>query len=158
MSWQDGLPRQGSEPETRLWRILDSMSLRYERNVPVSTPFRDYPVEADVIVEDVLVIEVQSRLFHTKSRRERKDEAKRECFEAMGYGVLWIWDKELEWAYQKARGEKWTGALKEWIKAGLDYAKKVREAYIQFVSVRQNTPAVIHPDYRMMNIREDHRP
>jgi len=31
-------------------------------------------------------------------------------------------------------------------------------AYIQFVSVRQNTPAVIHPNYGMMNIREDHRP
>jgi len=133
------------------------MGLRYDRNVPVSTPFRDYPVEADVIVEDVLVIEVQSR-FHLKRRRERKDEAKRECFEALGYGVLWIWDKELEWAYQKVRGETWMWALKEWIRASLDYAKKVREAYVEFVSVRQNTPAVIHPDYGMMNIREDHRP
>lgn len=159
MTWESRLDRGGTEPETQLWKILDEMGLglRFERNVSVSTPFRDFPVEADVLVEDELVIEVQSEYFHSKSTRMRKDEAKLRCFEALGMGVLWLYDDELRWACQVGKGKVWRPTLKDWIAKMLGFAGKKHELYLGYVSKTLNYPTAAHPELGTVNLKADLR-
>ena len=147
MSWKSRLPRSDTGPERAVDRILDEMQLKYERNQWIDTPFRDYPVEADKIVEGCLIIEIQSRTFHTKKRRVRKDRAKRNCFEAMGFGYLELWDDEIRRAEQVKAGKIWRPALKEWIRLALENAKLQRILWLQYIAQSRRTIMVSHPEY-----------
>ena len=156
MGWESRLGKEDTLPERQTAKILDEMGLKYERNRYVETPFRDYPIEADRIVDDCLVIEVQSERFHMKTRRQRKDVAKRNCFKAMGFGVLWLWDKELEWAFQVKRGEVWRPAIKGWVTVALEYARELRAQHMRLLNLQ--VPHITHPDYGLIGLEEDRYP
>lgn len=133
------------------------MGLKYARWYLFTTPFRDYPIEGDVLVENVLVIEVQSEYFHSKSTRQRKDDAKLKCFEAMGLGCLWLYDDELRYAFQKKRGSEWKPLIKQWILTMLDYSRSLRARYLQYMELSINVPMGTHPEYGRISLRGDAR-
>ena len=153
----DNSEKGGSLPERRAWAILSEMGLPFERNVMINTPFRDWPVEADVIVDKCLIIEVQGLYFHGKATRHRKDHAKAESFEAMGYGVLWLYDDELKLAFQKAKGPVWKAAIKDWITKMMEYSRNVRELYLRYRSGAACTPSAEHPEFKRVNLHTDSR-
>jgi len=170
--WEDSLDRSSTGPETRLSTILDEMIVektvsKFLRNELIVTPFRDYPIEADVLVDDVLVIEVQSVAFHVgmkihgkykvQKTRAKKDQHKYECFEQMGYGVLWLYDDELNKASIPKYREAWRPIIKHWIEKMLEYAKKVNKLYNSYQNETINVPTATHPDLAMVSLRADSR-
>lgn len=152
MSWPTRVPTRDTGPERSARRLLDEMGLRYTMNEYLDTPFRDYPIQADLLVEDCLVIEVQSRFFHEKARRHRKDQAKKRCFQAMGLGELELWDEELRYADQVERGKVWRPYLKAMIRAMLDYSKTLRRNYLAYLASVPRMPQVTHPTFGVVEV------
>jgi hypothetical protein len=113
-------------------------------------------LEADLLVDGCLVIEVMGSYFHTKKRRVAKDIAKRNVFEHMGYGVLWVWDDELRYASQVRKGKQWTTYIKDMVKAKLKFARRNRKAYSVFQKTLvndHNGAKVLHPEFEEVLIR-----
>ena len=151
--WKIRLPRKDTGPEDICRAILEELNLSFISNESVETPFRDYPIEADFLVEHCLVIEVQSHFFHDKARRVGKDRAKREAFTAMGLGVLWLWDDELRYADQVKRGKVWRPFIKAMVTSMLMYAHKVHAAWLVYMNSFPPCPSVKHPDLGLVEIR-----
>ncbi len=107
-SWKSRVPKTNTLPERQMREILqemkdDNLIKTFIGSKWIQTPFRRKGIkqEADFLVDKILVIEVQGAKWHEKKRQKKKDIAKRESFEAMGYTVLWIWDDELRYANPK---------------------------------------------------------
>lgn len=154
MRWQDSLPTKGSEPETKLWTILDEMCLKYDMNVPEdfwtvprNLGFSIYPREIDVLVENCLAIEVQGSgpKLHDKPLRRRKDAAKRRSMEARGLAWMEIWDYELKKSDQKRAGQLWRPKLKEAITKMLEHGQEVHRQYLEHLAKKPKMPTIDWP-------------
>ena len=160
MSWEAKLPRGGTKGELIARRLVAEIGLSYECNAMIGNPFRGARygasnIEADLLVDDVLVIEIQSVFHSRKAYRIRKDHAKRAAFEHMGYGVLWLWNDELHKTEQKKYKDKWRPAVKTWIQVSHIRAKAIRAAYNRYSAVLREIPMVKHPVYRgIINLRK----
>ncbi len=152
MSWKLKLPKKDTGPEDSCRTILEELGLHFVSGDFLDTPFRDYPIQADFLVEGCLVIEVQSHYFHDKSRRANKDRAKKGCFEAMGLGFLDLWDDELRYADQVERGTVWRPYLKEMVVKMLQYARMVRMLWMEYQDDIPDPPTVQHPDHGLIEI------
>ena len=162
MSWEDKVPRQGTEPEEQLWDILKEMKAEgsiqgFDYNTDIYTPFRDWPIQADSIVDDVLVIEVQGEYWHSKKTRHKKDQHKLEAFEAMGYGCLWLYDDELNKATIPKYRAQWRPCIKTWISSMLAYSHTVRKLFLDYKSNQIAVPMETHPDLGTVSLRGEER-
>ncbi len=150
-SWQERTPKSGTEPEEQLWSILKEMDLSFDMTVPMQS-FSIYPLQADVLVESVLAIEVQGTYWHSKSRRHKKDVKKKESFEAMGLGYLDLWDDELEKASQVKAGIVWRPLIKEWIAEMLAWSRRWNGLFLELMNNRPPMPMVTVPGMRSVQI------
>lgn len=162
MAWQSRVTKTNSKPERQMRGILQEMKDAHHiqtfiSNQWIQAPFRrkGFQLEADFLVDDVLVIEVQGSYFHLKKTRANKDVAKRHVFEHMGLGVLWVWDDELKYACQKRRGPIWRQYLKNIITIKLYMAENNREAYKMFLNALEFDYSIRmpHPDLGDITIR-----
>ena len=154
--------RADTLPESQMRRILEDMKrdgliTKFIGDEWVQSPFRRKGVrqQFDFLVDDVLVIEVQGKHWHLRTRRVKKDNAKRESFETMGYGVLWIWDDELRYAFQVKRGPRWTQYIRDMVMAMLPYAHERRRNYVEYEEGLTDVEYIMveHPDFGAVPIR-----
>lgn len=172
MNWQSNVPNEGTEPETQLWSILDELVAdkrveKFVRNDFIATPFRDYPIQYDSLVDDVLVIEVQGVAWHVRMKthgkykaqttRARKDHHKFECFSMMGLGVLWLYDDELNKASIPKYRSVWRPAIKSWIVDSLACAKVRRRLWLKYMNDSAVDVKGFHPDLGVVSLRADAR-
>jgi hypothetical protein len=114
-----------------------------------------YRLEADFLVDDILVVEVHGKRWHTRKKRAKKDIAKRASLESCGYPVLWVWDDELRYAFQVRRGPAYTKFIRDMVITMLNHAKKLEEAYKSFEERKKifEKLKVEHPELGKVFIR-----
>ena len=161
MSWQSRVAKEGTDPERQLWSILNEMVAekrieKFVRNDYIVTPFRDYPIQADTLIDDVLAIEVQGEYWHSKPTRQKKDQHKVECFEQMGYGCLWLYDDELNKATIPKYRQTWRPVIKTWIESALLYAHARRIRWLDYMRETKH-PTGVHPDLGTVSLESDKR-
>ena len=158
MSWRNQLPKEGTGPEQQSWGILSELGVAWEPTVWLNTipagpswwrdepcDFTAYPRHIDVVVENVLGIEVQSKGFHEKPKRVKKDRSKRKSIDALGLGWLEIWDYELEKACQAKAGKEWKTKVRELVNEMLLYSHKIHPLYEDLWSRLPEPPMIEWP-------------
>lgn len=97
MSWRKKLPKAWTKPERVLADALRKANVSFVTQESISTPFREWPFIVDFYFpEHKLVVEVNGRYWHDRTKRQRKKtEIKEACLEQAGYKFLAFWDDEV---------------------------------------------------------------